>query len=197
MTQGSGPPQDAAVQADPPTENASPRAVRFAQIVDEHQGPLLRYVQRMARLGTDQVEDVVQECFLRLHKTWGESDKPPMDRVGAWLFAVAHNVTMDMIRKQGRRLAAQESLAAQAQTKADGDIGVLGRLTQSQAADAAITAMDALPDDQKQVVLMKVLRKMTFRQIAQATGLSLGNVNYKLNQALGTLAKQLKQAGHI
>ena len=171
------------------------RAARFAEIIDRHQGALLRYVRRTAGRRQDQVEDVVQECFLRLHRAWGESPEPPMQRVGAWLFTVAHNLTMDLIRKQAHSLAAQGDLAQEAE--AADEFSVLGQITQSEAAAAALTALDRLPVEQKHVVLMKVLQGLTFRQIAKATGLSLGNVNYRLNQALGTLARQLRQSGHL
>jgi RNA polymerase sigma-70 factor (ECF subfamily) len=141
------------------------------------------------------VEDVVQECFLRLHRAWGESPQPPVQRVGPWLFAVAHNLTMDLIRRQRYAPAAQGDLAQEAE--ADEELSTLGRITQSEAAAAALTALDRLPAEQKQVVLMKVLQGLTFRQIAKATNVSLSNVNYRLNQALGTLARQLKQSGHL
>ncbi len=191
MTECPGQPQDSATKVDSPPNRKS----LFAEIIERHQGPLLRYVRRVAGTQQDQADDVVQECFLRLHKAWGRSSEPPMERVGAWLFTVAHNLTMDLIRKHNRRRAAQDESISQADP--EDDLGVIGQITQSEAASAALTAMDRLPDGQKQVVLMKVLEGLTFRQVAKATGLSLGNVNYKLNQALNTLARQLKRSGHL
>ena len=171
------------------------RVNRFAQIVDLHQGALLRYVGRMAGCGPNQAEDVVQECFLRLHRAWGPSAEPPMERVGAWLFTVAHNIMTDLIRKEGRRRTAQGGSSPD-QDAAD-ELSALNRITQSEASAAALSAMDRLPDDQRQVVLMKTLEGLTYRQIAKATGLSLGTVNRSLNQALTTLARQLRQSGHM
>jgi len=171
------------------------RAARFAEIIDRHQGALLRYVRRLAGWRRDHEEDVVQECFLRLHRAWGDSPEPPMRSVEAWLFTVAHNLTVDLIRKKGHCLTAQGDLPRDAQ--AADEFSVLGEITQSESAAAAMAAVDRLPAGQRQVVLMKVLQGLTFRQIAKATGLSLSNVNYRLNQALGTLARQLKRSGHL
>ena len=171
------------------------RAARFAEIIDRHQGALLRYVRRMTGWRKDHEEDIVQECFLRLHRAWGDCPEPPMKRVEAWLFTVAHNLTVDLIRKKGRRPAVQQDDPAR-DTQATDEFSILGQITQSESAAAAMTALDHLPSGQRQVVLMKVLQGLTFRQIAKTTGLSLGNVNYRLNQALGTLARKLKQSGH-
>ena len=179
------------------------RTAQFATIVERYQGSLLRYVGRMVGSEQDQAEDVVQECFLRLHRAW-PAGKPPMERVGAWLFTVSHNLTMDLIRKRVRkRRALQKSESASGPSPAGrpsapaGEPCVLEQITRSEAAVAALLALDHLPGEQKQVVLMKVLQGLTFRQIAKVTGLSLGSVNKQLNQALEALARQLKRSGHL
>jgi RNA polymerase sigma-70 factor (ECF subfamily) len=174
------------------------RTARFARLIDRYQGPLLRYVGRVVGAEDDQTEDIVQECFLRLHKAWGGRDEPPMDRVGAWLFTVAHNLTMDVIRKRKHQRDLKTELSAEVvEADAGDEQSVYGQATQSEASAAALAALDRLPPEQKQVVLMKVLEGLTFRQIAKATGSSLGSVNYRLNKALTTLARQLKQTGHL
>lgn len=195
MTECPAKQSDSQTNAVPAGEAGGGRAHRFAQIVDRYQGALLRYVGRMAGCRQDQVEDVVQECFLRLHRAWGPLAEPPMERVGAWLFTVAHNLTMDLLRKAGRHCAAPDGPVPAAD--AAEELNALGQITQSEAAEAALAAMDRLPPGHKQVVLMKVLEGLTFRQIAKATGQSLGSVNRRLNEALDMLARQLRQSGHL
>lgn len=167
----------------------------FAQIIDRHQGALLRYVRRMAGLSPEQAEDVVQECFLRLHRHWQQSPGPQIQRVEAWLFSVAHNLTIDLMRKQKLQPAGPDQ--ATTETQESEELSALSQIAQNEAASAALAAMDRLPAGHKQVVLMKVLQGLTYREIAKATGMSLSNVNYKLNQALELMAKELKQAGHV
>jgi RNA polymerase sigma-70 factor, ECF subfamily len=197
MAEGSGEARDTATKVDSVADAGATRTTRFARIIDRYQGPLLRYVGRVIGSESDQTEDVVQECFLRLHRAWGRADEPPMERIGAWLFTVAHNLTMDVIRKRKHQRDLRNELNAEAAEAGGDEQSVTGQATQSEAAAAALAAMDRLPREQKQVVLMKVLEGLTFRQIAKATGSSLGSVNYRLNKALSTLARQLKQTGHL
>jgi len=195
VTEHAGRQQDAATKVEPAGDIGALRASRFARIIDRYQGSLLRYVRGMIGSRNDQSEDIVQECFLRLHCAWGEVPEPAIERVGPWLFTVVHNLTMDAIRKRRRHRTMQEKVNGGAE--ATDEFGVVGRVTRSEAAAAALSALDRLPDEQKEVVLMKVVEGLTFRQIAKVTGLSLGSVNYRLNQALDTLAGRLKRFGRL
>ena len=184
-----------AMEATPSLGGKTLCATSFAKIIDDYQGPLLRYVGRMVGSKDGLSEDIVQECFLRLHRTLGKKNEPEIRRVSPWLFTVAHNLTMDAIRKRDRRRTIQERINNEID-QVD-EIGVLGRITQSRAAAAAMKALNILTNEQKQVVLMKVVEGMTFRQIAKVTGLSLGSVNNRLNQGLIALAGKLKHLGHM
>ncbi len=195
MTECPGKQHDTATKVEPVAEVDMIRTSRFSRVIDRYQGSLLRYVGRMIGSQQDQTEDIVQECFLRLHRAWGQAPEPPIQRVGPWLFTVAHNLTMDVIRKRNRNRAMQDRPVCEAEPVDEFD--VLGRITKSEAAAAALSALNRLPSGQKQVVLMKVIEGLTFRQIAKVTGLSLGSVNYRLNQALETLAGRLKRFGHL
>ena len=197
VTENAGRHNDARTDVELVTEAVASRDSRFVQTLDQNQGPLLRYVGRMIGLQHGGVEDIVQECFLRLHRAWCGADGPPDERVRAWLFTVAHNLTMDVIRKRTRRRAVQDRLEARLPAKPTDEFDALERVTQSEAAAAALAALDRLPHEHKQVVLMKVIEGLTFRQIAKATGMSLGSVNNRLTRALETLAGQLKRCGHI
>jgi len=55
--------------------------------------------------------------------------------------------------------------------------------------------LDELPDQQRHILTLRLLRGMTLRQIAQVLNSSPGSVNYHLNQGLKRLANQLKQRG--
>ena len=47
------------------------------------------------------------------------------------------------------------------------------------------------------MLLLKVIQGMTLRQISQVTGLSPGNVGYRVNKALAELARRLKEKGVV
>ena len=57
--------------------------------------------------------------------------------------------------------------------------------------------MRRLPESHRHVLLLKIVQDMTLREIGRVTGLSLGNVAYRLNQGLKELTRRLKDAGVI
>ncbi|NIS51692.1 MAG: hypothetical protein GWN67_11395 [Phycisphaerae bacterium] len=54
-----------------------------------------------------------------------------------------------------------------------------------------------LDEQQRQVVLLKVIQGMSLRQVAKVIGISVSLVNYRLNQGLTELARRLKRAGVV
>lgn len=61
----------------------------------------------------------------------------------------------------------------------------------------AVAELQSLPEEQKSVILLKVIHGLTLRETGEITGLKIGTVNYRLTQGLQTLAKRLKARGAI
>jgi RNA polymerase sigma factor (sigma-70 family) len=174
-------------------------ALDFAAIVARFESPLLRYVAPLAP-SADEAEDIVQDAFLRLHRQVASRGRASITNLSSWLYRVAHNVARDAGRRASRRDAAHASLTEQAAADPAATLDEadqLGELERQEAADRAMAELKQLPDHQQEVLLLKITQNMTLRQIAEATGLTVGNVGYRINQGLLELTKRLKRAGVI
>ena len=80
---------------------------------------------------------------------------------------------------------------AEAENAMDG----LGEMIRQEATGHALAALKRLPDDQKQVIMLKIIQDMTLREIAEVMGITPSTVNYRLNQGLKAMASRLKQDG--
>ncbi len=167
-------------------------AFDFEAVIGTHESMLLRYVLNLLRCQPEQAEDVVQEAFLRLHRHVSTNGHENILDMSSWLFRVAHNLAMDSARKQTRHRNAQLKLAQNTTTDESHD-DPLDRLAQEEARDAAMAELHELPQNLKQVLLLKVIGGMTLRQIGSITGLSVGNAAYRTNRALAELARRLKR----
>ena len=169
-------------------------------VVVRYQGPLLRYVGRMLGCADDQREDVVQETFIRLHRQvcthgWGS-----IEHLTTWLFRVAHNLTLDALRRKVRRQEATQSSTDQAvaaEEEAAPEMDALGEAIRREARQVVLRELAQLDDLYRQVILLKVVQGMSLRQVAEVIGVSLSAVNYRLNQGLGLLAQRLRKAGVV
>jgi RNA polymerase sigma-70 factor (ECF subfamily) len=140
--------------------------------------PLVRYLTR--RLGDrDWAEEVAQETFLRALR------QDALTNERSWLFAVATNLVRDEARKSERRrhyltlLAEQERDAAvEPETTA---------LERAQDAALARQAVDALEERDRLALLMRE-EGLSYEEIAEALGLSVGSIGTTLSRARRRLA---------
>lgn len=170
-------------------------------VVAHYQSPLLRYVGQMLG-GTDheEAEDVVQEAFVRLHRQVAGHGSASVKHLTTWLFRVAHNLTVDLLRRRSRRKRTPETAGSPAvlsDEQAADELDALGEVLRREARQVALRELAQLDHRQRQVVLLKVIQGMTLRQVAEVVGISVSLVNYRLNQGLTELSQRLRRAGVV
>ncbi len=171
----------------------------FAHLVQEHQTPLLRYVQRLLGPGDD-AESVVQDAFVKLHRQMHDNGRATVDNAAGWLYRVAHNRAMDLRRKRRRRRDHRPALAAHKTRLDAGQAHAVDPADHAAHRDAvahALDALDGLDDEQQRIVRLKIMHGLTLREISQAMDMPLANVHYRLTRALGKLSAELKRRGAL
>ncbi len=181
---------------------ADGEGVDYAAIVDRFQSPLLRYVYPLLSSGSgaeQDAQDAVQDTFLRLHKQVEQHGETSIDHLANWLFRVAHNVARDVGRKRSARSRAFEKAGQLTPDRSAGvdEVDQLADLEEREARQRAMDELHRLPEQWRQVLLLKITQHMTLRQIAEVTGLTVGNVGYRITQGLQELSRRLKRDGVI
>jgi RNA polymerase sigma factor (sigma-70 family) len=140
----------------------------------ERDGPrLAAYARR--HVPTDDVQDVVAETFLQAWRRWDDVPVPPI----GWLIGTARKV-IGNYRRSGRRRAALHDrlvLLDSAATSAT-DAGMLATERQ-----AALQALAALPDQQREAVLLIAWDGLTTDEAAAALGISAGAFRVRAHRA--------------
>ena len=167
----------------------------FEAVVCRYQGPLLRYVR--CSLGPDAAQDVVQEVFLRLHKTIRKNGLRNVEGIRSWLFTVAHNCTTDVLRKRQRDGKLMETVTNNAADDAAATPDGLEEVVHREDCRLVLALLDKLPPKERQVLQLKIHHEMSYREISEITNQALGTVGYLVNHGLGRLARELKAAGAI
>lgn len=179
---------------------SSPDAGDLMAVVAHYQGPLLRYVGQMLGRINHEAEDIVQEVFIRLHRQVAGHGPGSVKRLTTWLFRVAHNLTIDLLRRRSRRKSVPETSidpAVLSEEQAADELDALGEVLRREARQVALRELAQLNDQQRHVVLLKVIQGMTLRQVAEVVGISVSLVNYRLNRGLAELAQRLRKAGVV
>ncbi len=160
-------------------------------MMTELQGPLLRYVVQLLWPDEAGSQDVVQNTFLRYHKHLQNANGKTLDNPKAWLFRVAHNASMDVLRRRQRHREIREQIKHDPAVTKTNTQSEVQQLETRELYDLALQELNQLPDEQKQVLLLKHIQGLTLREISEITGLNIGTVNYRLTQGLKALAGRI------
>ncbi|WP_394838837.1 RNA polymerase sigma factor [Pendulispora rubella] len=176
----------------------------FAQLVRRHQSPLYNFAYRQLGGATQAAEDVVQDAFVRVVQN--AADFKHEARFTTWLYTIARNLCIDQMRKRAlRRHPSLDEARGDAQGDGDGNGPTLGEQTADNRAnverDAGGTeikqriakAVEGLPDDQREVFLMRELANLPFKEIAEITGVPENTVKSRMRYALERLQDALSE----
>jgi len=170
--------------------DAPDRAACMEAIVTEHESSLLRYAARLLN-NSDTAQDVVQNVFIKLYRSWPE-DLQPSPKLKAWLFSVTHNEAVDTIRRESRLRLLHEKQAREAESAcAD---GFHCALTDDDRRALVLEHVRKLDPGQQQVLLLRLEQGLSYKEISEVTGRSEGNVGNLLHHAVKDLAARLKRA---
>ena len=147
---------------------------QLADLVASHGPPLVLF----ARQWCDGPEDVVQEAFVKLAVA-----KPPDDPV-AWLYKVVRNAALDAGKAARRRAARERAAARPVRWFAEAAVDGLD-------AEAAVAALESLPDDLREVIVARLWGGLTFDQIAAAAGYSVATAFRRFETGLAALRDRL------
>lgn len=146
-------------------------------------GPALVLLARQRGLSRDDAEDVVQDAFIRL---WQKGDAVAhVNDHAAYLFASVRNGSLDFRRGESRRQRREEAVAAE--TKPFEDALWQNAAEHEELASRVQALLGELPDEQREVIVMKVWGDLTFAQIAEATDTSANTIASRYRYALAAM----------
>jgi RNA polymerase sigma factor (sigma-70 family) len=154
------------------------------QVFEAEESPLLRYAHGLVGQ-RETAEDLVQDAFIKLHAHWDDVENPR-----AWLFRCIRNLSLNHIRDHKRETTLDNG--HEWQSDSPDPEQALGRL---EAVGTLQLLVSELSPDDRSLISLKYHENLKYDQISQRTGMSVGNVGYKLHHALKNLADSLRRLG--
>jgi RNA polymerase sigma-70 factor (ECF subfamily) len=161
-------------------------AAAFEALVRRWEGKVARMLAGMA--GRSDIDDLAQEVFVRV--LLAKDRYRPEAAFSTWLYRIVLNVARDAGRKNRRRPERLESVQP-----ADGSQPPAAALAHEEVVAKVNRAMDHLPDELRDVVMMKHYGDLTFAEIAEVTGDPASTVKSRMQAALVQLRGLLKNQG--
>ncbi len=160
--------------------------------IELHEGALLRYAQHFVR-DLESARDIVQDTFLQLCRQTNDEIRP---RVAQWLFTVCRNRAIDVCRKERRmKLAPEDQLADELALNSEAsELQPSAAMERQEAATGLMSQISKLPDRQQEVLRLKFNAGLSYKEIAEVTGLTSSNVGFILHTAIAKLRQRLVPA---
>lgn len=160
----------------------------FETLYGRHKGPLYRFMRRQLRDGAlaDELFQDVWQRVIAAREGWR-----PDAAFSTWLYRIAHNRLNDHWRAARHRPAAPADAELRLDAIPDPDTPER-TLSDFEQRRRLQRALDELPDDQREVVLLRLERELTLEEIGEITGAGRETVKSRLRYAMDKLRTRLR-----
>lgn len=181
-----------------PPEDAD-RNLDFDALVDKYYKKIFNIIFRMIN-DYEEASDLTQETFASAyrHRENFRGDA----KMFTWLYQIARNICINRIRQRGRQRNLRVESLDQPRDANDEDsvtreIADLSHsphqeLEKKELQQRLLAAIESLPPDYKEVILLREFQELSYNEIVEVTGLTLENVKTRLSRARGMLRRKLE-----
>lgn len=166
----------------------------FGTLISRYKDKIYSYIVLQTK---DQhlAEDVFQDTFIKVMKSLKTGKYVDEGRFLSWVIRIAHNLVIDHYRKknQMRKVSNEDVDYDVFNSKKFSDINVEEEIIQEQINSTVMELLDLLPDDQKEVVLLRHFGDLSFKEIADQTGVSINTALGRMRYALINLRKIIEE----
>ena len=170
----------------------------ISQLIERHSRRVRDYIQMMVKDG-DVADDIFQETFIKAVRVIDEGRYTDNGRFLSWILRIAHNQVIDHFRaqKQNRQLNEAEAGYDVLGTLRLAERTVEDEIVCEQIASDVRRMVELLPAEQREVVMMRYYSGLSFKEIAEQTGVSINTALGRMRYALINLRKMIKEKNLI
>ncbi|MBC8768893.1 sigma-70 family RNA polymerase sigma factor [Arenibacter sp. F26102] len=145
-------------------------------------------------LDRDVSEDIFQDTFIKVIKTLKKGNYSEEGKFLPWVMRIAHNLVIDHFRRNKRMPMFEGNDDFNIfSVIGDDKLNVEKQLIKDQIDSDLNLLIEELPDDQKEVLLMRIYRDMSFKEISENTGVSINTALGRMRYALINLRKIIEK----
>ena len=165
----------------------------ISQLIDRHSNRVRDYIRRMVK-DHDLADDILQETLIKAVQVIDDGRYADTGKFLSWMLRIAHNKVIDYFRSQKSAKTINESESGYnvLGTLRFADSSVEDRLISEQIATDVRRMVDHLPEEQREVVMLRYYSGLSFQEIAEQTNVSINTALGRMRYALINLRKMIK-----
>ena len=167
----------------------------FDLLLSRNQTKLFSYILFVVR-DRDTADDVFQETFVKVITKLQQRKYTNSGKFSAWLMRIAHNVIMDWYREQKSEKIVEPTLDNDLSNIGGKDLldgNIENQYVWDQVMSDVRKMMNLLPAPQREVVFMRYYQQLSFKEIADCTGVSINTALGRMRYALLNMRRMAKE----
>ncbi|ARV06015.1 RNA polymerase subunit sigma-24 [Polaribacter sp. SA4-10] len=142
----------------------------------------------------DLTEDVFQDTFIKVIRTLKKGNYNEEGKFLPWVMRIAHNLVIDHFRKTNRMPSFKNTDDFDIfSVLGDGSLNAEKQIIQEQIYDDVRELVKELPEEQKEVLVMRMYKDMSFKEISENTGVSINTALGRMRYALINMRKLIEK----
>lgn len=164
-----------------------------SQLLERHTRRVRDYVRMLVK-DNDVADDLTQEVLIKVVKVLDEGRYTDKGRFLPWLLRIAHNRVLDYFRaqKQVRTVTESSSGFDVLGSRNFAEPSIEDKLVSEQQAEEVRQLVELLPAEQREVVRMRYYEGLSFKEIAEQTGVSINTALGRMRYALINMRQMIK-----
>lgn len=174
-------------------EYISGSEIALEKLISRHKLRIFNFIKSKV-LNRDTAEDIFQDTFIKVIKTLKNGVYNEEGKFLPWVMRIAYNLVIDFFRKNNRIPTIDNSDEYDVfKFISDNSPNIESMLFQDQIVKDLQNLVQELPDDQKEVLMMRLYRDMSFKEIAINTNVSINTALGRMRYAIINLRKLVEE----
>ena len=166
-------------------------------LINRHQHRIYSFIYSKV-FDRDIAEDIFQDTFIKVIRTLKRGKYNEEGKFLPWVMRIAHNLVIDHFRKNKRMPKFDNSGDFNIfSVLSDGDLNAERQLIKDQIESDVQELIKELPEDQLEVLTMRIYKDMSFKEISERTGVSINTALGRMRYALINLRKIIEKRNLI
>ena len=162
-------------------------------LINRHQSKIYGFIYSKVA-DRDLSEDIFQDTFIKVIKTLKTKSYNEEGKFLPWVMRIAHNLTVDHFRKAKKMPFQRETEEYSIfNFMSDNAPTIESKIITEQVESDLTRLLDELPEDQKEVLVMRMYQDLSFKEIADLTGVSINTALGRMRYALLNLRKIIEK----
>lgn len=157
----------------------------FEHLVDRYERKLTRYVRRLTGLDAQSIEDILQESFIKIYINLNDYDSSYS--FSSWAYRITHNEAINYLRKNRKvptiPLETEDEEGANLIEFLKSEIDVAEEISRKDIIEKIRKAISMLPDKYREVLVLRYMEDMDYREISDILRIPMGTVATTINRA--------------